>query len=197
MRRRDFVILLAGAMGGRPSAARAQQKAMPVIGFLNGGAPEPAALNVAAFRQGLSETGYVEGQNVAIDYRWAEGRFDRLPAMAADLVGRKIDVIFAAGDPPVVAAKNATSTIPDRLPHLRRPRRGRPGRHFRSARRQCHGLQLHGSRADAQAVRAAIRADSPDEGICSAREPELPNYRSDGPRDAGRLLAQRECGFIS
>jgi putative tryptophan/tyrosine transport system substrate-binding protein len=74
MRRRDFVILLAGAMGGRPSAVRAQQKAMPVIGFLGSSSPGPLAPNLAAFRQGLSETGYVEGQNVAIEYRWAEDR---------------------------------------------------------------------------------------------------------------------------
>jgi putative ABC transport system substrate-binding protein len=115
MRRRDFITLLAGAMGGLPSVARAQQKAIPVIGYLTTGSPNPNPPNpnLAAFRQGLSETGYVEGQNVAIEYRGAEGHYDRLPALAADLVGRKVDVIVAlSGTPTALAAKNATSTIP-------------------------------------------------------------------------------------
>jgi putative tryptophan/tyrosine transport system substrate-binding protein len=112
MRRRDFIILLAGASGW-PSAVRAQQKAMPVIGYLNSASLDANAPYVAAFRQGLGETGYVEGQNVAIEYRWAKGRYDRLPALAADLVGRKVDLITTSGGiPPARAAKNATSTIP-------------------------------------------------------------------------------------
>jgi putative tryptophan/tyrosine transport system substrate-binding protein len=111
MRRRELLLLVGGVMTtGR--ALRAQQKAMPVIGYLMGGSPGPAAPLVAAFRQGLSETGYVEGQNVAIEFRAAEGHYDRSPALVADLVDRKVDVILAANDPAALAAKSATSTIP-------------------------------------------------------------------------------------
>jgi putative ABC transport system substrate-binding protein len=110
--RRELLVLLGGAAAlVRP--LRAQQKAMPVIGFLLGGKPGPEdALVVAAFVHGLSETSYVEGQNVAIDYRWAEDRYDRLPSLVADLIGRKIDVIVAGNFPAALAAKSATSGIP-------------------------------------------------------------------------------------
>jgi putative tryptophan/tyrosine transport system substrate-binding protein len=111
MRRRELLLL--GGMLTAAGALRAQQKAMPVIGFLNIASPGPSAPLVTAFHQGLSETGYVEGQNVAIEYRWAEGRQDRLPALAADLVGHKVDVIATSGgESSALAAKNATSTIP-------------------------------------------------------------------------------------
>jgi putative ABC transport system substrate-binding protein len=91
---------------------RAQQKAMPVIGYLSSGSLGPNAIYLAAFHKGLSETGYVEGQNLAIEYRWAEGHYDRLPGLAADLVDAKVDVIATGGTPPVLAAKGATSTMP-------------------------------------------------------------------------------------
>jgi len=112
MRRREFAILVAATVAW-PIVASAQ-KAMPVIGFLGGASPGPHAPFVAAFHQGLSDTGYVEGQNMAIEYRWAEGQYDRLPALAADLVSRKVDLIVATsgGHNPALAAKNATSTIP-------------------------------------------------------------------------------------
>jgi putative tryptophan/tyrosine transport system substrate-binding protein len=111
MNRRELMLLLGGAMTAA-RALRAQQKAMPVIGWLGSTSAGWAAPFVAAFRQGLSEAGYVEGQNVAIEYRWAENHYDRLPALAADLVGRKVDVIVAGTIPAALAAKSETSTIP-------------------------------------------------------------------------------------
>jgi putative ABC transport system substrate-binding protein len=113
MDRHTFILAMASGLLAAPLAARAQQKAMPVIGVLSTGSPGPSsASSMAAFRQGLSEAGYVEGQNVAIEYRWAEGHYDRLPALAADLVGRKVDLIMANSPPSALAAKSATSTIP-------------------------------------------------------------------------------------
>jgi putative ABC transport system substrate-binding protein len=116
MRRRDLLLLLGGAMAAA-RALRAEQKAMPVIGYL--GSAGPSAHYAAAFHQGLSETGYVVGQNVTIEYRWAENRDDRLPALAADLVGRKVDLIVASGSLLcALAAKSATSTIPIVFPAI-------------------------------------------------------------------------------
>ena len=112
MNRRQLLLLLGGALTAAPSL-RAQQKAMPVIGYLASGWAGPTAPNVAAFQQGLSETGYVEGQNVAIEYRWADNQNNRLPALAADLVRRQVTLIFAGGvTAGPLAAKAATSTIP-------------------------------------------------------------------------------------
>ncbi len=112
MNRRELMLLLGGAMTAAPSL-RAQQQAMPVIGFLASAWPGPNAPYVPAFGRGLRQTGWVEGQNVAIEYRWAEGRYDQLPRLAAELVDRRVDVIVTSGgDPSVLAAKNATSSIP-------------------------------------------------------------------------------------
>jgi putative tryptophan/tyrosine transport system substrate-binding protein len=111
MNRRKLLLLLSGALSA-PGALWAQQKARPVVGYLTSGTPGPNSPGAVAFRQGLGETNYVEGQDLTIEYRWAEGHYDRLPALAADLVSRKVDVIAALTTPSALAAKEATSTIP-------------------------------------------------------------------------------------
>src|SRR5438445_6806897 len=111
IKRREFITLLGGAAAAWPLAARAQQPGAPLVAFLNSGSPDGYAPMVAAFRQGLKETGYVEGQNVAVEYRWAEGQYDRVPAMALELLGRQVAVIVANA-PGVLAIKAAITTIP-------------------------------------------------------------------------------------
>jgi putative ABC transport system substrate-binding protein len=113
MRRRDFITLVGGATAAWPVRARAQPAAMPVVGFLSSRSPGESSSVIAAFRHGLGQTGYFEGKNVAIEYRWGEGQYDRLPLLAAELVGRNVTLIVATGgEPSAFAAKAATQTIP-------------------------------------------------------------------------------------
>ena len=112
MRRRELITLLGGAAAAWPLAAHAQQPALPVIGYLNFGSPESDTYRLTGLRRGLSQTGYVEGRNLVIEYRWAGNQADRLPALAADLVKLRVAVIVTAGPPPTLAAKAATASIP-------------------------------------------------------------------------------------
>jgi putative ABC transport system substrate-binding protein len=112
MRRREFITLLGSGAATWPLVAHAQQAALPVVGFIRDGSADTAARYVTAFRKGLSETGYVEGQNVSVEYHWLEGRYDRLPALLADLVRRQVTVIATPGQVPSIAAKTAVATIP-------------------------------------------------------------------------------------
>ena len=177
---------------------------MPVIGFLGAASPGPDAPFVAAFHQGLSETGYVEGQNFAIEYRWAEGHYDRLPALAAELVGRRVDVIVTSGGAAsALAAKSATSTIPivfdidgDPVAAGLIASLARPGGNLT-------GVSYLDRRADAQAARTAVRAGSPSEGDRSAREPEQTECRplirdmQEAARAKGVKLAVLKAGTES
>ena len=112
MRRREFITLLGGGAATWPLAVQAQQPAMPIVALVSPRSPEESARLGAAFRKALNETGYIEGQNVMVEYHWLEGLYDRLPALMADLVRRRVAVIATAGDPPTLAAKAATATIP-------------------------------------------------------------------------------------
>jgi putative ABC transport system substrate-binding protein len=143
MHRRQFITLLGGAAASWPLAVGAQPAAVPVVGYLYPGVPELSTSLVAAFRKGLSETGFVEGRNVAIEYRFANNDTARLPELAADLVRRRVAVIAAVGGTPAALGQSCDHDDSDRLPARCGPGAGRTRRQLQSAGRQCHWRQLH------------------------------------------------------
>ena len=153
MKRRAFITLLSGTAATWPLAARAQQPGLPVIEFIRDGTADASARYVTAFREGLSEVGVVEGQNVTVEYHWLEGHYDRLPALMADLVCRQVAVMVTMGNLPALAAKTVTATI--RLRRRRGPDQAWSCRQLRPARRQCDRHQFFQPGGGIQAAAAS------------------------------------------
>ena len=188
-RRRNLMTILAGAVA-YPLFASAQQKTMPVIGFLSSRSADESEPNLAALHRGLSETGYVDGQNAAIEYRWAGGRYDQLPSLAADLVGRNVNVIVAAGGTlSARAAKNATSMIPIVFTAVADPvgtglvaSLARPGGNLTGV--STMSTELTPKLLELLSGRSSDRAD------CPAREPQRCRCRANDPRRPGSCANQ-------
>jgi hypothetical protein len=180
MQRRDFIKGIVGSAGALPLAARAQQAAMPIIGFLHSGSLEQNGQHLAAYRKGLSDAGFVEGKNAAIEFRWAEGHEDRLPAFAADLVRRRVAVIIALfSTPAALAAKAATATIPIVLTTPADPVALGLIASFQPAGRQRHWFHGHGFRVSCKAAWADAIVGAESRAVLWAHQSHL---------DVGRAL---------
>ena len=184
IRRREFIATLGGAAAW-PVAARAQQPTMPVIGFLNSETSTGYAPMAAAFRQGFSEMGFVEGRNVTIEYRWAEGHSDRLSTLAADLLRHQVALIATAGVSSSLAAKSATTTTPIAFFRGDRPGRGWTCRQSRPTRRQRHGCGQFGRGAGAEAGGDVARGAAHSSHDHRARKSHLCRFRDRIERSAG------------
>ena len=170
MRRREFISLIGGA-AALPVVASAQQSAVPVVGFVRSTSLADSTHFLTAFRQGLQEAGFIQGQNVAIELRFAEGRSDRLPELVADLIHKSVAVIVA-NNPAAVVAKAATTNSANRVHHRGRSGRGRTCRQPQSARRQYHGCELYRQRIRDEAIGIAAPASAKGQDNGCPREPE-------------------------